>query len=43
MYSSWCFLCATDKSVNVNIKDLEENLKENIGCFSLIVRNAEIN
>jgi hypothetical protein len=36
-FTKWCFLCASDKNVNVNIKSLEEVIREHIGQFSIIV------
>lgn len=42
-FSSWCFLCASEKDVNVEIQSLEAALKQNIGEFSIIVRIEILN
>lgn len=37
-FSGWCFLCAEEKNVDVQIQQLDEPLREDIGQFSIIVR-----
>lgn len=37
-YTLWCFLCANEKNVNVEIQLLDDATRETIGQFSLIVR-----
>lgn len=36
-FKSWCFLCASEKNVDVEIQTLDDTLRETIGQFSLIV------
>lgn len=36
-FTKWCFLCASETDVEVDILSLEANLREIIGQFSIIV------
>lgn len=36
-FKCWCFLCASEKNVDVVIQSLDESVRETIGQFSIIV------
>lgn len=36
-YSSWCFLCAREHEVDVEIKSLKDEIQEKISEFSIVV------
>lgn len=40
-FSCWCFLCAGEIDVNVEILGLDEQIRESIGQFSIIVSNKQ--
>lgn len=37
-YTSWCFLCAHDTEVEVEIKTLPTEIQEKISDFSIVVK-----
>jgi hypothetical protein len=36
-FTGWCLLCASEKNVEVEIQQLDDAMRENVGQFSLIV------
>lgn len=42
-YSSWCFLCAQEHDVNVEIKSLSNDIQLKISEFSIVVRKLIVN
>jgi hypothetical protein len=42
-FSSWCFLCAQEQNVEVEIKSLSTEIQEKISEFSIVVGIKHIN
>jgi hypothetical protein len=37
-FINWCLLCANSENVTLEINELNDEIKENIGMFSVLVR-----
>jgi hypothetical protein len=37
-FINWCLLCAISENVTLEINELNDEIKENIGMFSVLVR-----